>query len=149
MKYFFVLALLLAVQMGMAQMDTSFRTAGVVVHKDPRIDMLVKKQAAINAATKKKYGRTMRGYRLMVVNTNKREEAIAAKTKVYTAFPELKAYLVYQAPFFRLKAGNFQTRDEAVRYQKLMNIYFPKGVFIVNDLIEIKPEKEEEETSDE
>lgn len=145
MKYFFLFALLFLAYSGFSQPDTAYRTAGVVVHKDPRIDMLVKKQASINAATKKSYGRTMRGYRLMVVNTNKREEAIAAKTKVYTAFPELKAYLVYQAPFFRLKAGNFQTRDEAVRYQKLMNIYFPKGVFIINDLIEIKPEKDDSE----
>lgn len=143
MKNLFLFALLLLAQWGFAQSDTSFRSASVVVHKDPRIDLLVKKQASINSATKKSYGSTMRGYRLMVINTNNRDEAIAAKTKVYTAFPELKAYLVYQAPFFRLKAGNFKTRDEATRYQKLMNVYFPKGVFIVNDLIEIKAEKDD------
>ncbi len=145
MKPLFFFAFLLITHFSFAQRDSALYGPTVVVHKDPRIDMLVKKQASINASTKKKYGRTMRGYRLMVVNTNKRDEAIAAKTKVYTAFPELKAYLVYQSPFFRLKAGNFQTRDEAVRYQKLMNAYFPKGVFIINDTIEIKPEKEEEE----
>jgi hypothetical protein len=79
------------------------------------------------------------------VNTNKREEAIDAKTKVYTYFPELKAYMSYQSPYFKLKAGNFKTRDEAERYRKnLMNL-FPKGVFIVNDVIEIKPEKDESE----
>ena len=119
--------------------------SNVVIHKDPRIDLLVKKQASINIATKKAYGRTMRGYRLMVLNTNKREDAIAAKTKVYTYFPELKAYLVYQSPFFRLKAGNFKTRDEAEKYKKQMAPLFPKGVFIVNDTIEVKPEKTEEE----
>lgn len=131
---------------GFAQYDTTRRWEGsVVVHKDPRIDMLIAKQASINTTSKKMYGRTMRGYRLMVMNTNKRDEAIAAKTKVYTAFPELKAYLVYQAPFFRLKAGNFKTRDEAARYQRMMNTYFPKGVFIVNDVIEVKPEETPEE----
>lgn len=145
MKSLFFFLFLLLAHFSFAQRDSVFYGPTVVVHKDPRIDMLVKKQATINAATKKMYGRTMRGYRLMVVNTNKRDEAIAAKTKVYTAFPELKAYLVYQSPFFRLKAGNFQTRDEATRYQKLMNAYFPKGVFIINDTIEVKPEKEEEE----
>lgn len=129
-----------------AQSDSTWRMgASVVVHKDPRIDLLVQKQASINTATKKMYGRTMRGYRLMVMNTNKRDEAIAAKTKVYTTFPELKAYLVYQAPFFRLKAGNFKTRDEASRYQRLMGAHFPKGVFIVNDTIEVKPEETPEE----
>ena len=117
----------------------------VIVHKDPRIDALVKKQAAINLAVKKSTGRTMKGYRLLVINTNSRDEAIAAKTKIYTHFPDQKAYLNYQTPFFKLKAGNYQTRDEAKQYQKLMNSLFPKGVFIISDTIEVKPEKENED----
>jgi len=88
----------------------------------------------------------MRGYRLLVINTNSRDEAIAAKTKIYTHFPDQKAYLTYQSPFFKLKAGNYQTRDEAKRYQELMNTIFPKGVFIISDTIEVKPEKEAEES---
>ena len=79
----------------------------------------------------------------MVINTNKRDEAIAAKTKVYTFFPELKSYLLYQTPYFKLKAGNFKTRDEADDYRKRLNAFFPKGVFIISDVIEIKPDKKE------
>jgi hypothetical protein len=112
----------------------------VVVHKDPRITQLIKKQTEVNTAIKRAAIHTMRGYRIMVVNTNKRDEAIAAKTKIYTYFPELKAYLLYQSPFFKLKAGNFRTRDEAERYQKNLSTFFPKGVFIINDIIEVKPE---------
>lgn len=119
----------------------------VIVHKDPRIDLLIKKQAYINIALKKASGRTMPGYRLLIINTNSRDEAIAAKTKIYTHFPDQKAYLVYQSPFFKLKAGNYQSRDEAKRYQNLMNVLFPKGVFIINDTIEVKPEKEGEDAS--
>jgi hypothetical protein len=143
MKNFIVLISVLICNTILAQ-DT-MRTSSVIVHKDPRIDLLVKKQASINTATKKAYGHTMRGYRLMVMNTNKRDEALAAKTKVYTFFPELKAYLIYQAPFFRLKAGNFKTRDEAQKYQKQMTTLFSKDVFIINDIIEVKPEKADEE----
>jgi hypothetical protein len=119
-------------------------TSTVIVHKDLRIDMLIKKQAQINEETARESRRTMRGYRLMVINTNKRDEAIAAKTKIYTYFPELKAYLLYQSPYFKLKAGNFKTRDEAEDYQKKLNAFFPKGVFIISDIIEIKPEKPKE-----
>lgn len=122
----------------------SVQTATVVVHKDPRIDALIKKKIAINKATTN-VARTTRGYRLLVINTNNRNEAIAAKTKVYTYFPELNAYLQYQSPYFKLRAGNFKTRDEAERYRKAMTSMFPKGVFIVNDIIEIKPEKEKDE----
>lgn len=143
MKTFFVLLSLVLFSSSNAQSDSS--GAGVVVHKDPRVDLLVKKQASINTVSKKSIGRTMRGYRLMVLNTNKREEAIAAKTKVYTYFPELKAYLTYQSPFFRLKAGNFKTKDEAEKYKKQLAPLFPKGVFILNDTIEVKGEKTEDE----
>lgn len=126
--------------------DIKTDTATVVVHKDPRLDVLVKRQAAINAAYKKATTRSAKGFRLLVVNTNNRDEAIAAKTKIYTYFPELKAYLIYQTPYFKLKAGNFKTRDEAEKYRKNFNTIFPKGVFIINDTIEIKPEKEQNET---
>lgn len=122
----------------------AFAQDSVIVHKDPRVDLLVKKQASINKAVKKASVRTMRGYRLLVVNTNKRDEAMDAKTKIYTYFPDLKAYLSYQSPYFKLKAGNFKTREEAEKYRKTMEPIFPKGVFIINDIIEIKPEAEEE-----
>lgn len=119
-------------------------TSTVRVYKDARLDMLVKKQAQINEETVRMNRRTMKGYRLLVINTNKREDAIAAKTQVYTYFPELKAYLLYQTPYFKLKAGNFKTRDEAEEYRKKLNVIFPKGVFIMADIIEVKPEKGEE-----
>lgn len=141
---FFVLSLFFSVA-SFAQDTASFQGPAVIVHKDPRVDALVKKQAAINYAYKKAGGRTMKGYRLLIINTNSRDEAIAAKTKIYTHFPDQKAYLTYQAPFFKLKAGNFQTRDDAKKYQDLMKILFPKGVFIMNDTIEVKPEKDAEE----
>ena len=116
----------------------------VIIHKDLRIDMLIKKQSQINEETARESRRTMKGFRLMVINTNKRDEAIAAKTKIYTYFPELKAYLLYQSPYFKLKAGNFKTREEAEDYQKKLNAFFPKGVFIISDIIEVKPEKAKE-----
>ena len=139
MKYFLFLSFIIAA-IGVSAQDTS----SVVIHKDPRIDLLLKKQGEVNAAIKKANARTARGYRLLVINTNKRDDAIAAKTKVYTNFPELKAYLVYQSPYFKLKVGNFKTREEAQQYQKSLGYYFPKGVFIMADTIEVTPEKEAE-----
>ena len=104
----------------------------VIVHKDQRLDMLVKKQIEINEETSRNARRSAKGFRLMVVNTDKREEAIAAKTRVYTYFPELKAYLIYSSPYFKLKVGNFKERKDADAYQKKLNNYFPKGVFVMN-----------------
>ncbi len=120
-------------------------TSSVVIHKDPRIDLLVKKQAEINEETTRNARRVTKGFRLLVVNTNKRDEAINAKTKLYQYFPELKSYLLYQSPYFKLKAGNFKERKDAETYQKKLNAYFPGGVFIMNDMIEVKLDKDSDE----
>ena len=116
----------------------------VVVHKDQRLDLLIKKQIEINEETSRNARRSAKGFRLMVLNTDKREDAIAAKTKVYTYFPELKAYLNYQSPYFKLKVGNFKERKDAEAYQKRLDTYFPKGVFVINDIIEVKLDKDPE-----
>jgi hypothetical protein len=119
-------------------------TSSVIVHKDPRIELLIKKQIQINEETSREARRVGKGYRLLVINTNKRDEAIAARSTVYSNFPELKSYLVYQSPYFKLKVGNFKERKEAEDYQKRLQKYFPRGVFIMNDTIELKLDKDKE-----
>ena len=110
----------------------------VSVQKDNRIDLLIKKQIQVNEETSRQSRRQDKGFRLLVISTTLREEALAAKTKVYTYFPELKAYLFHQSPYYRVKAGNFKERKEAEQYQRRLELLFPKGVFIINDTIEVK-----------
>jgi hypothetical protein len=147
MKLFFIIAFSL-ITVPLLSQDSSLLklpdSSSVIVHKDPRLDLLVKKQSEINQAISRASRRTAKGFRILVINTNKRNEAIDAKAKMYTYFPELKAYLIYQSPYFRLKVGNFKEREDAEDYQKKINKYFPNGVFIVTDIIEIKPEDDSE-----
>jgi hypothetical protein len=148
MKKILVTLLLFIVYKSNAQDTTWKKTVdsnSITVHKDPRIDLLVKKQVQVNEETTRNARKTGKGFRLLVINTIKRDDAIAAKAKVYTNFPELKAYLLYQSPYYKLKVGNFKERKEAEDYQKKMKRYFPSGVFIMNDVIENKPEKEKPE----
>jgi len=149
MKFFILSFLVLLVSNSFAQTDTTAANSTdgntIIVHKDARIDILVKKQADINEVTSRDSRRTEKGYRLMIISTNNRDEAIAAKSKIYSYFPELKAYLWYQSPYFRVKAGNFKDRKEAEAYQKRLNTYFNKGAFIMNDIIEVKPGKSDED----
>jgi hypothetical protein len=114
---------------------------GVVVHKDPRIDMLVRKQIEINEYTTRNARRFVQGYRILVTSTDNRSKALEAKSKIYQSFPELKAYLMYQAPYFKLKVGDFKDRKEAEIYLKDIKYYFPTGVYIIRDIVEVKPEK--------
>lgn len=120
---------------GFAQTDTN----NVVVHKDPRVEMLMKKQIEINEVTTRNSRRSAPGYRIQVISTNDRTKAMAAKTKIYQRFPELKAYLMYQSPYFKLKVGNFVEREEAEGYMQDILQIFPTGVYVVRDVVEVKP----------
>jgi len=117
-------------------------SSDVVVHKDPRLSLLVNKQAQVNELTSRDSRKMGKGFRLLIIRTNNRDEAIEAKSKVYTYFPELKAYLWHQSPYYNVKAGNIRDCKEAEAYQKKMNVYFPKGVFVMNDVVEIKLDKQ-------
>jgi hypothetical protein len=137
-KLFFAIALFFSITT-FAQTSAAKDSNSVIVHKDPRIELLKNKQAQINEVTSREARKTAKGFRLLVMRTNNPDEAIAAKTKVYTYFPELKAYLWHQSPNYNVKVGNFIDRKEAEAYQKKLTAYFPK-VFIMNDIVEVKLE---------
>ena len=122
-------------------------TDTVSVHKDPRVDLLIKKQIQINEETTRDSRRSMPGYRIQVINSSDRNKVFAAKSKIYQEFPELKLYLLYQSPNYRLKAGNFKTPEEADGYMKKLSALFPTGLYVVRDTIEVKPEKSKEDDS--
>jgi hypothetical protein len=134
-KLFFLAALFISITT-FAQTNAKDSNS-VIIHKDQRIDLLKNKQAQINEVTSREARKSAKGFRLLVIRTNNPDEAIAAKTKVYTYFPELKAYLWHQSPNYNVKVGNFTDRKEAEAYQKKLTAYFPK-VFIMNDIVEVK-----------
>jgi hypothetical protein len=138
MKYGIGLLVLMIVTVSAsAQKDT----AGVVVHKDPRIDLLVKKQIEYNEVTTRESRRFVQGYRILIMNTNDRAKATNAKTRLYEEFPDLRSYLQWQAPFYKLKLGDFRTREEADEFLENVKRVYPSGVFVVRDIIEVNPDK--------
>ena len=115
---------------------------GIQVTKDARFVALVKKQFEINERANKL--KDNKGFRIMVLNTNNRGEALKAKSTLLQNFPEQKPYLAYQPPYFKLKFGDFKTKEEATDYQKKLKPYFPKtGLFVIPDKIEVKLDKDD------
>lgn len=110
------------------------------IHKDPRVDSLMKVQIRINESSTRDSRRNQPGYRIQVANSNDRNKVFAIKTKIYQQYPELKPYLIYQPPNYKLKVGNFKTKEEAQPYLENLTRFFPAGVYIVPDIIEVKPE---------
>jgi len=126
-----------------AQMTVDTVSSTVYVVKDSRLDLLTKKKAEINkkAADAKKPNK---GYRIQVLNTTDRNQALAAKSKLLSAYPEHKTYLMYQAPYFKIRIGNFIEKSDADGLKKQLTRMFPAGVFVIPSDIETKPEKEKE-----
>ena len=139
MKSLFVVLLLAAVS-AHAQTDS----ASVVVEKDARVDLLIKKQAQINEETTRDSRRNIPGYRIQVINSSDRNKVFSVKTTIYQKYPDLKPYLIYQAPNYKLKLGNFKTAEEAEPYLQQLTKLFPTGVYVIHDIIEVKPDKPNE-----
>ena len=137
MKKIFILVLIFCAEKSFAQTDSGV----VVVHKDPRVDLLIKKQIQINDITTRDSRRNVAGFRILVISSNDRNKVFNAKAKIYQQYPELKPYILYLPPNYKLKVGNFKTQEEAQPYfDRLLKLY-PTGVYIIHDMIEVKPEK--------
>ncbi|WP_343672769.1 SPOR domain-containing protein [Chitinophaga sp.] len=117
---------------------TAANTGGVKVVKDSRLDLLIKKQIYINTLAI----RNQPGFRVQVISTNKRNEATEMKAKVMQLYPDYRTYLDYQAPYFKVRVGDFKTRDEAADLRDKLSSSFNGGVFVVPATINLQPEKE-------
>ena len=116
----------------------------IIVHKDPRLDIFTSKQARINKITAKMSSNGLfRGYRLQVLNTRSRDEAFKTKALLLENFPEEKAYILYQSPYFKVRIGNFLSRSDAQDFQKELSLFSSQPAYIVEDLIEYMPKPEE------
>lgn len=114
--------------------------ASAMIIKDPRVDSLMTKQIEINEVTTRESRRNVPGYRIQVANSNDRNQVFAIKTKIYQVYPELKPYLIYQPPNYKLKVGNFKTPEDAEPYLQKLTQDFPTGVYLVHDIIDVKPD---------
>jgi hypothetical protein len=123
--------------------------SNVIVHKDPRFDELAAKQAEINKRSLVSGPHRASGFRIQAANTQNRDEANAVKAELLRRFPDEKSYLLYQAPNFRVRIGNFLTQKDAFQLRKMISALYPqKGIYIVPDIIEYTPPAGEDDSQD-
>src|SRR5690242_21418423 len=83
MKFILIVASFILVNNSFAQVDTASARSvvmdsnTVLIHKDSRLDLLIKKQAMINEVSTRDARKTDKGFRLMIISTTNREEALA------------------------------------------------------------------------
>jgi hypothetical protein len=114
----------------------------ITVIKDSRIDELIRKEAAFNE-TLNAAGKSSKGYRLLILNTNDRPLAMKVRSQLLQNFPEQKVYMGFQPPFIKLKFGNFLTKEDAETYKKdILRLKITTGnVYLLPETIETKPDK--------
>ena len=122
--------------------DSSSR--GTVTYtKDPRIDDLGKKMGEFNDAIASSIAHSAKGFRLMLLSTSDRNAALALRTRLLQLFPDQKVYMTYQFPYIKLKFGNFVEKPDAERFRDLLaktNIV-ATNVYVVPDIVEVRPDK--------
>jgi hypothetical protein len=113
--------------------------AKVTVTKDPRLDILAKAEAEIN----NRINRYAKGYRLFVLKSNDRDYAMKVRTYLLQNFPEEKVIMTFESPFIKMKFGDFVDMDEAERYRDMIlrGKVVTGNIYVVPDMIELKPDK--------
>ncbi len=105
----------------------------VEIIKDARIDGLVKKQGAvIPPATSPQ----VPGYRVQLFFDSDRKAIDDARSKFIAAYPKIDSYVLFNAPNYVLKVGDFRTLLEAERIKDSFVQLFPTS-FIVKELINL------------
>ena len=59
-------------------------------------------------------------------------------------YPDQKVYMAFQAPFIKLKFGNFVEKAEAEKYrdQIMKAKYVTNNIYVVPEVVEVKPKPE-------
>ena len=148
-RMFFILALIISTVKINAQgsliKDTTLVNGNLTIVMDSRLELLAKKEAEINEAIANG-PKFAKGYRLMILNTTNRTEAMSIRSKLLQLFPEQKIYMTFQPPHIKVKLGNFLEKNEAEEYIKEVNQnkLVTTEVYLLSEMIEIKTEKNKE-----
>ncbi len=110
------------------------------VHQDPRVEEMLKWHLEDN---KKRDG--MEGYRVEIFSSSgldAKESAEEEKVKFLKLYPGYHVHVIFSAPVFKVRTGDFRTKNEALKLLKMIQKDYP-GAFIVPDIIDFPVLKKE------
>ncbi len=151
MKRFLILVLSVFILKGVVAQVVADRTipeqsdfAGFLnnldINQDPRLQQMVESHINKNISVN-----GMPGFRVEVFfksGASAREEATRVKSEILSAYPDINVYIKFNSPDFKVRAGDFRTKNEALKFMKQLEGRYKS--FIVPDIIEFpKPEPTE------
>ena len=108
--------------------NTVFAQQGnVEITKDPRIENLIKQEGTVvPPATSPQ----ITGYRIQLFFDTNKEAVNDARSKFIALYPKIDTYVIYVAPNFFLKVGDFRTQLEAEKVKSTIESQFPTSNII-------------------
>jgi len=103
------------------------------ITQDPRFEELVKLHIRKNQQNS-----GIQGFRVEIFfssEINARLKAQNIKNEFLSAYPDYNVYITFVSPDFKVKVGDFRTRNDALRLMKIIQGQFPKA-FVVPDKVE-------------
>lgn len=125
MKFILTGLMFLVVSVGFCQTGT------VVINDQAGATQLIEQHVLFN----KEHGE-LPGYRIQVMATNSLVTAKDAKAGFLKQFEDYRATIVFEAPNYKLRIGNYTNRFDANRDLQLLLESYPNAL-IVKDLISI------------
>jgi Sporulation related domain. len=129
--------------------------ASVKVHQDQRVESLVygiKKHpvistapaGAVSSATETVSTTEVQGYRVQVYSSNvqrmAKSEAFRVEGELQQLLPDVPVYVTYHSPFWKVRAGNCRSMQEAQQLKSEIGDAYPqvkRDLYVVRDKIKI------------
>jgi len=130
--FLILITLPLACLFAQPKQDPAIKPGNIeIVLDDSAIDSLLK---ASDAQAEKEY--VIKGFRVQITAAGNRADINKVKSQFYTLFPDIKTFVIYQQPNFKLRVGNYRTKLEAYKVWIEIEKHFP-GSFITPDELKL------------
>jgi SPOR domain len=129
MKKLFLPILCLAISFTIAQAQGS-----ITEKVDPAVASLMKRYSESNKSTK-----TISGWRIQILATTDRQRVEDALEKFKSLYPNIPADWVQSKPYYKLRAGAYRSKQDAIAAQYLLKADYPTAYPVQDN--EIKPEE--------
>lgn len=99
--------------------------------KDPQIDSLIAWRTS--ASGENAFG-ALNGYRVQFFSGANRKEAYDQQSRFQALFPDMRTYISYVEPNYKIRGGDFRTRLEAQQFMQEIRPQFPV-LFLIREKI--------------
>lgn len=103
---------------------------GIEIIQDSRLEKMLNWHIEDN---KRKNG--IDGFRIDIFSSTEKEKAFQTKVDFLSNYPDNNVYILFVAPNFRIRVGDFRTKNEALKLHKKIQGNYP-AAFIVQDKID-------------